>query len=187
VVAFELGKRGAAGNCSPRNTPKGIRPFTSPSTDERDSTAARAKHQVAHEIVTEVDVRPRTVVALGPGVIPKAPSGKQRPRVRAGVAQLRGMAEMTPTGQLLAPVTSVSWSRVVLKHYQAEQDQRAMPPGHPCGFQISGGFGQCLRIAAPQGTRGYPPAEATLAAADSDILACYATIIRLVGRILGQR
>jgi fatty-acyl-CoA synthase len=38
----------------------------------------RIEHQVAHEIVTEVDVRPRNVVVLGPGTIPKTPSGKLR-------------------------------------------------------------------------------------------------------------
>jgi fatty-acyl-CoA synthase len=38
----------------------------------------RIKHQVAHEVVTDVDVRPRNVVVLGPGVIPKTPSGKLR-------------------------------------------------------------------------------------------------------------
>jgi fatty-acyl-CoA synthase len=38
----------------------------------------RIKHQVAHQVITEVDVRPRNVVVLGPGVIPKTPSGKLR-------------------------------------------------------------------------------------------------------------
>jgi fatty-acyl-CoA synthase len=38
----------------------------------------RIKHQVAHEVLTEVDVRPRNVVVLGPGTIPKTPSGKLR-------------------------------------------------------------------------------------------------------------
>ncbi|MBS4727036.1 fatty acyl-AMP ligase [Mycobacterium sp. SM1] len=38
----------------------------------------RIKHQVAHQVVTEVDVRPRHVAVLGPGVIPKTPSGKLR-------------------------------------------------------------------------------------------------------------
>ena len=38
----------------------------------------RIKHQVAHEVVAEVDMRPRTVVVLGPGTIPKTPSGKLR-------------------------------------------------------------------------------------------------------------
>lgn len=38
----------------------------------------RIEHQVAHEVVAEVDVRPRNVVVLGPGSIPKTPSGKLR-------------------------------------------------------------------------------------------------------------
>ena len=38
----------------------------------------RIKHQVAHEVVADVDVRPRNVAVLGPGVIPKTPSGKLR-------------------------------------------------------------------------------------------------------------
>jgi fatty-acyl-CoA synthase len=38
----------------------------------------RIKHEVAHEVVADVDVRPRNVVVLGPGVIPKTPSGKLR-------------------------------------------------------------------------------------------------------------
>jgi fatty-acyl-CoA synthase len=38
----------------------------------------RIKHAVAHEVVAEVDVRPRKVVVLGPGTIPKTPSGKLR-------------------------------------------------------------------------------------------------------------
>jgi fatty-acyl-CoA synthase len=38
----------------------------------------RIKHAVAHEVVMEVDVRPRNIVVLGPGVIPKTPSGKLR-------------------------------------------------------------------------------------------------------------
>lgn len=38
----------------------------------------RIEHQVAREILTEVDVRPRNVVVLGPGTIPKTPSGKLR-------------------------------------------------------------------------------------------------------------
>ena len=38
----------------------------------------RIEHQVAHEVVAEVDVRPRNVVVLGPGTIPKTPSGKLR-------------------------------------------------------------------------------------------------------------
>jgi fatty-acyl-CoA synthase len=38
----------------------------------------RIKHEVAHEVVAEVDMRPRNVVVLGPGTIPKTPSGKLR-------------------------------------------------------------------------------------------------------------
>jgi fatty-acyl-CoA synthase len=38
----------------------------------------RIARQVAHEVVAEVDVRPRNVVVLEPGMIPKTPSGKLR-------------------------------------------------------------------------------------------------------------
>jgi fatty-acyl-CoA synthase len=38
----------------------------------------RIEHQVAHEVLGEVDMRPRNVVVLGPGTIPKTPSGKLR-------------------------------------------------------------------------------------------------------------
>ncbi len=38
----------------------------------------RIQHQVAHEVFAEVDVRPRNVVVLQPGMIPKTPSGKLR-------------------------------------------------------------------------------------------------------------
>jgi fatty-acyl-CoA synthase len=38
----------------------------------------RIKYQVAHRVRTEVNVRPRKVVVMGPGVIPKTPSGKLR-------------------------------------------------------------------------------------------------------------
>jgi fatty-acyl-CoA synthase len=38
----------------------------------------RIKHEVAHEVVAEVAARPRNVVVLAPGVIPKTPSGKLR-------------------------------------------------------------------------------------------------------------
>ncbi|GAA2535176.1 fatty acyl-AMP ligase [Mycolicibacterium diernhoferi] len=49
------------------------------SNQYQDPTAVRRiEHQVAHEVVTEVDVRPRNVVVLGPGTIPKTPSGKLR-------------------------------------------------------------------------------------------------------------
>jgi fatty-acyl-CoA synthase len=45
-----------------------------------DDAAAvrRIKREVAHEVISEVDVRPRKVVVLGPGAIPKTPSGKLR-------------------------------------------------------------------------------------------------------------
>ncbi len=42
----------------------------------------RIKQAVAHAVVAEVDVRPRNVVVLPPGMIPKTPSGKLR-RVHA--------------------------------------------------------------------------------------------------------
>jgi fatty-acyl-CoA synthase len=38
----------------------------------------RIERQVAHEVVAEVDVRPRNVVVLAPGTIPKTASGKLR-------------------------------------------------------------------------------------------------------------
>ena len=38
----------------------------------------RIEQNVAHEVVAEVDVRPRNVVVLEPGTIPKTPSGKLR-------------------------------------------------------------------------------------------------------------
>jgi fatty-acyl-CoA synthase len=38
----------------------------------------RIERQVAHEVVAEADVRPRNVVVLQPGMIPKTPSGKLR-------------------------------------------------------------------------------------------------------------
>ena len=38
----------------------------------------RIQHQLAHEVFAEVDVRPRNVVVLQPGTIPKTPSGKLR-------------------------------------------------------------------------------------------------------------
>src|SRR6185312_14967785 len=38
----------------------------------------RIEHQVAHEVFTEVDMRPRNVVVLEPGMIPNTPSGKLR-------------------------------------------------------------------------------------------------------------
>ena len=48
-------------------------------TDWQDpAEVRRIEHQVAHEVVAEVDVRPRNVVVLEPGMIPKTPSGKLR-------------------------------------------------------------------------------------------------------------
>ncbi|MFG1930032.1 fatty acyl-AMP ligase [Mycobacterium sp. NPDC048908] len=38
----------------------------------------RVEREVAHEVFAEVDVRPRNVVVLEPGMIPKTPSGKLR-------------------------------------------------------------------------------------------------------------
>jgi fatty-acyl-CoA synthase len=38
----------------------------------------RIEHEVIHEVVVEVNARPRNVVVLAPGVIPKTPSGKLR-------------------------------------------------------------------------------------------------------------
>jgi fatty-acyl-CoA synthase len=38
----------------------------------------RIERQVAHEVFAEVDVRPRNVAVLAPGLIPKTPSGKLR-------------------------------------------------------------------------------------------------------------
>jgi fatty-acyl-CoA synthase len=42
-----------------------------------------SRSKIAHrcrtgEVVAEVDMRPRSVVVLGPGTIPKTPSGKLR-------------------------------------------------------------------------------------------------------------
>ncbi|MBV9515539.1 MAG: fatty acyl-AMP ligase [Mycobacteriaceae bacterium] len=45
---------------------------------EDPAAVRRIEHRVAHEVVAEVDVRPRNVVVLGPGTIPKTPSGKLR-------------------------------------------------------------------------------------------------------------
>src|SRR6185437_9169225 len=45
---------------------------------EDPTEVRRIEHQVAHEVLAEVDVRPRNVVVLGPGTIPKTPSGKLR-------------------------------------------------------------------------------------------------------------
>lgn len=45
---------------------------------EDQAEVRRIEHQVAHQVVAECDVRPRNVVVLGPGTIPKTPSGKLR-------------------------------------------------------------------------------------------------------------
>ena len=45
---------------------------------EDPAACRRIEHDVAHEVVSEVGVRPRNVVVLGPGAIPKTPSGKLR-------------------------------------------------------------------------------------------------------------
>jgi fatty-acyl-CoA synthase len=45
--------------------------------DDHDEVR-RIEHQVVHEVVIEVNARPRNVVVLAPGVIPKTPSGKLR-------------------------------------------------------------------------------------------------------------
>jgi fatty-acyl-CoA synthase len=45
---------------------------------EAPTEVRRIERQVAHEVVAEVDVRPRNVVVLEPGMIPKTPSGKLR-------------------------------------------------------------------------------------------------------------
>ena len=48
----------------------------------------RIEHQVAHEVVTGVDVGPRYVVVLGTGLIPKTPSGKLRRAYALALLQL---------------------------------------------------------------------------------------------------
>ena len=45
---------------------------------ENPAEVRRIEQQVAHEVVAEVDVRPRNVVVLGPGTMPKTPSRKLR-------------------------------------------------------------------------------------------------------------
>ncbi len=45
---------------------------------ESHDEVRRIERQVAHEVFAEVDVRPRNVVVLEPGMIPKTPSGKLR-------------------------------------------------------------------------------------------------------------
>ncbi len=49
------------------------------SNDHADpAQVRRIERQVAHEVFGDVDVRPRNVVVLQPGMIPKTPSGKLR-------------------------------------------------------------------------------------------------------------
>lgn len=49
------------------------------SSDWQDpAEVRRIEHQVAHEVVVEVGVRPRNVIVFEPGMIPKTPSGKLR-------------------------------------------------------------------------------------------------------------
>jgi fatty-acyl-CoA synthase len=45
---------------------------------QQPAEVRRIERQVAHEVFAEVDVRPRNVVVLEPGMIPKTPSGKLR-------------------------------------------------------------------------------------------------------------
>ena len=45
---------------------------------QQPAEVRRIERQVAHEVFAEVDVRPRNVVVLKPGMIPKTPSGKLR-------------------------------------------------------------------------------------------------------------
>jgi len=45
---------------------------------DKPEEVRRIERQVAHEVFGDVDVRPRNVVVLQPGVIPKTPSGKLR-------------------------------------------------------------------------------------------------------------
>lgn len=45
---------------------------------EDSEEVRRVERQVTHEVFAEVDVRPRNVVVLAPGMIPKTPSGKLR-------------------------------------------------------------------------------------------------------------
>jgi fatty-acyl-CoA synthase len=47
-------------------------------TWQEPAEVRRIERQVAHEVFAEVDVRPRNVAVLQPGMIPKTPSGKLR-------------------------------------------------------------------------------------------------------------
>jgi fatty-acyl-CoA synthase len=55
---------------------------------EDPAEVRRIEQQVAHEVVTEVDARPRCVVVLSPGLIPKTPSGKLRRTYALALLQL---------------------------------------------------------------------------------------------------
>ena len=50
----------------------------SPRRSQDPAEVRRIERQVAHEVFAEVDMRPRNVVVLEPGMIPKTPSGKLR-------------------------------------------------------------------------------------------------------------
>jgi fatty-acyl-CoA synthase len=56
----------------------------------------RIPHRVAHEVMADVDMRPGSVVVLGPGAIPKTPSGKLR---RAHSVSLISSSERAPSSQ----------------------------------------------------------------------------------------
>ena len=56
----------------------------------------RVQHRVAHEVMADVDMRPGRVVVLGPGAIPKTPSGKLR---RAHSVSLISSSERAPSSQ----------------------------------------------------------------------------------------
>lgn len=45
---------------------------------EDPAEVRRIERQVAHAVVVDVDARPRYVIVLGPGLVPKTPSGKLR-------------------------------------------------------------------------------------------------------------
>ncbi|WP_422746823.1 fatty acyl-AMP ligase [Mycobacterium sp. WMMD1722] len=45
----------------------------------------RIEHEVAHAVVSEVDMRPRKVSVVAPGTIPKTPSGKPRRALASGL------------------------------------------------------------------------------------------------------
>ena len=61
-----------------------IRHHMNPVQGLRDYTASQLKMEVQRqvhrsaEVIAEVDMRPRNVVVLAPGTIPKTPSGKLR-------------------------------------------------------------------------------------------------------------